>query len=147
MTGYMALLETYRRNMQLIVATMALVLLSIVLLPFLFPIPEEKSESMGTGGVLFCAFWWFVVFIIYLVLMLLVITNRSETGVVMGCLLSWVQPYVLYDIHHSVPVMISTVLPMVLTVLTIRMLWFIYQLARTPPPIPMWYYPAQPPSC
>lgn len=145
MTDYWTLLETYRRNMQLIVAVMALVLFSIMLLPFLFPIPEERSHFTGTGGALACAFGWIVVFILYLVLLIWLVVRKSEAAVVQGCLLSWVQPYVMYDIHRSAPVLISTVLPLILTVLTIRMVWLIYQLARMPPPVPMWNYPVQPP--
>jgi len=63
--------------------------------------------------------------------------KKSETAAMMGCFLVWVYPSGLLIIQAPyVPILFSSILPTIFTVLIIRMLRFIYMLAKEEPPIP-----------
>lgn len=124
---------------------MGLVVLCYILMPFIFPLSEEENESMGFAGAMLCASMWLSFIIVYSIIFLWYSTQRSVAAALVGCILSWVPHYIIYDLYRSYVVLFYAVSPAILTFFTIRMFWYIRELGRTPPPAPCWYYPMRPP--
>lgn len=118
--------------MRIIQAMMVLVLLSFI---FVLGLVSDDEIVSGTGGVLLCTVLWFGYVILYSYLIIWMVIKKSETAAMMGCFLAWAISLGLMSGQSNIIFSLAyTILPIVLTVLIIRMLWFIYLLGRTPPP-------------
>ncbi len=139
-----ALLVDYRTNMQIIQVMMVLYLLSFI---FIWVPAINADMFSGSGGGIVCAVLWLGYFMIYFVTILFMVIKKSETAAMMGWIIAcvttlglWISPSNLFfNLAY-------TIIPVVLTILIIRMLWYIYMLAKHPPPRPSVDYPdATPP--
>ena len=118
--------------MRMIQATMGLFILS-----FLFPLVPVSDDEMfsGAGGAIACITLWLWYVIIYSCSILWVVFKKSETAAMMGCFLTWMIPLGISSIQSNVIfIMAFSIIPIALTVLIIRMLWFDYMIGKTQPP-------------
>lgn len=142
-TTHGSLLVDYQTNMKLIQAMMVLYLVSFIFIwvPFM-----DDDTFSGSGGAIACAILWFGYVIVFSVAILIIVLKKSETAAMMGWLIVCVTLYGLWSSDSNLIFKLAySILPIVLTVLIIRMLWYIYMLAKTPPPRSPVDYPVTPP--
>jgi hypothetical protein len=80
--------EEYRSNLKLIIFLMTVNLLWIILAIMIFPIPEEQSESLGTGGAFMCLGLWIGLIVTFSATLVWMAIKNSVDAATLGCLMA-----------------------------------------------------------
>jgi hypothetical protein len=116
------MVRDYLRTIFLIRVAMVIALITIFLWPLFFPLTEEQQDSMGTGGGLFCGTLWMGLIVTFSALCLWMFLRRSHEAAISLTIVSWLLPFGLHMLGSSyVYIVASSLAPMVLTVLTLRL--------------------------
>ncbi len=143
MTTHGDLLVEHRKNMNIISAAMSLHLLCLVFV--WVPLMDDEMSS-GYAGAVACAVGYLVFIVVSVFAIVLTLFMKNETAATFGWLaacVTWLG--LLGSLSDPLLKIAFSVLPVALTLLSLRMLWLIYQLGANPPPQPPVHYPVTPP--
>ncbi len=126
MTTYKALVAEYKRHYRLVVTTMFLNLMWMVLFLLVFPVPEEGSESLGTGGAIMCFVLWISLLVLYFTTLLWVLVRPKDYTMAFGSIMPWL--FFIGILSFGYPwwiLLLNSLVPVAVTIPAMRMVVFL----------------------